>query len=197
MSEDRGVPNTLRTGFDGTDNGDGHVELDPKALRMITLAWTLVRRAAKTSALYCDHAGRAKVTVEDSNLALKYHARHFLSEDAIDELEAEVNVNEAEIVEHMNAETDSSDADTEMSGSAAEDAEEEQEGDEAMEDDDTSEEDDGEPWTRSSCECAVCAGIHEVDDAWDEWNPTDEAEIAIKAKTNDAIAKLTSQFDRP
>jgi hypothetical protein len=181
-----GVPGTLRTGIAGRE---ASVDVNsPFIQRMLALVFTMVTRAAQSAASYTEHAHRTLVTPKDVQMALKFHARHFLSEEGIEQLETDVNEMAATLQQPMSdSETDSgSGSDMATSGDEDEDdgdvEEEEAEVEPQMCDDD-------ETWTRSECQCSACVGIHETLETWDAWTPTDPAEKWIKAHVDTAVAQ--------
>lgn len=169
---------------------------------MLALVFTLVTRAAKSAATYTDHAHRTLVTPKDVQMALKFHARHFLSEEGIDQLETEVNEMAATLQQPM-SDSEDSDSDnseetemgSDMSTSGDEDIGDEDEGEESDGEGQESESDivrmcdDDETWTRSECQCSVCVGMNETWETWDAWMPTDPAEKWIKAHVDTAVAQ--------
>lgn len=165
----------------------------------------MVTRAAKSAALYTEHAHRTLVTPKDVQMALKFHARHFLSEEGIDQLETEVNEMASTLQQPMSDSEDSDSEDSEetetgsdMSTSGDDGDEDNDDADEGEDDEDKDDDgqsdivrmcDDDETWTRSECQCSACVGIHETLETWDAWMPTDPAEKWIKAHVDTAVAQ--------
>jgi hypothetical protein len=175
-----GIPSIIRTGFadDAPNTSNEFVQ------RMTAMAFALVSRAARHAAMYASHAHRNEVTPIDINMGLRYSARHFFDEDGFDEVEKEVN----DISSRMETEEDDDGEDDD-----SKDVTESSEGIESEEDDDDEDDqlEDVMPWTRSTCECGVCAGIHETETNWDEWMPEDPVEMFLKTHADRAINQMS------
>lgn len=143
--------------------------------RLISTVFVLVNRAAKTAALYCTHAKRTQVTVDDVQSALKYHAMTFLAEEGFEELEKDVKSMEGLVDEFVSEDATSADIIDEM----CDDAEISSESEEEEEEEDVSDE-----W---ECECETCVGVRHTN--WEAWTPTDPAEQFIKRHIDEIMTK--------
>ena len=182
-------PSSIRTGLgDGPDPSADKITADsPLGKKLLSLVFVLIKRAAQSAAVYCEHAGRMHVTSEDVKCALKYQAHRFLKDDGFEGLESEA----AEMHAFLDAEhLDDDDAMTDavidsIDEDDDDDQEEEDEDDQEEEDEDDQEEEEEEDQeeeplsgTTSPCECIICTAMRTLD--WDAWHPEDPAEAFIR-----------------
>lgn len=163
MAEDRGVPSSIRSGVVG--DVVPSTQEDQCTKRLLGLVLSMVRRAATTAGEYAEHAGRNVVTPSDVQMALKYHAMRFFGEESVTALE---NFELKEMEDML-----------EYDSTTEEEEEEEQEPKDT----------EGQEWTRSACECAVCRDMHAAEDVWESWAPEDPAEQFLKVSVNKTISQ--------
>lgn len=159
-------PPVLRTGL--IDDGAKIDKTSALGKRLISTVFVLVDRAAKTAALYCTHAKRSQVTVDDVQLALKYHAMTFLAEEGFEELEKDVASMEGLVDEFVNEQVTSEEVIDDM-----------------CDDDRSSEESEEEEDSEFDCPCKICTGVRSTD--WNTWDPTDPAEQFIKKHVDEIM----------
>lgn len=205
-----GVPAILRTGFG--DNATPNTHSASLLRKTVAMTFALVSRAARHAATYASHAHRNEVTNTDVQMGLRYSARHFFDEEGFDQVEKEVHEISAMLEkDESGSDDDDSSFDSDEEGDTCsestddDDANEEDETDEAMtetqtETDRTNMEMDTEapaadaaqPWSRSECECSVCAGMHHTESTWDAWMPEDPIEMFLKTHADRAINHASS-----
>lgn len=201
-----GVPTTLRTGLG--DNATPNNHSTSLIKKTVAMTFALVSRAARHAATYASHAHRNEVTNTDVQMGLRYSARHFFDEEGFDQVEKEVHEISAMLEKDDSGSDDDSSFDSDddegdTSSESIDDDADADENDEPMEPtpqpDQTSRTDMGtetpadadaaQPWSRSTCECSVCAGMHHTESTWDAWMPEDPVEMFLKTHADKAIAQ--------
>lgn len=157
----------MRSGFSMlSDPQDGKIAPDsPLGRKLLSLVFVLIKRAAQSAAVYCEHSGRSLVTPDDVKLALKYHTHRFFKDEGLEE--------EAEEM-HLMLENDMNSGEedgVDMVLNTLDDDEDEEE-------EESCEEEEEERHNGQACGCDLCQGMVSFD--WDAWLPDDPAEIFMK-----------------
>lgn len=152
------IPQSLKTGLLEEEN---HQLLDLQE-RLLALVAVLVKRATKTSAVYCDHQGHQVVTPDIIIKALRVESMEFFDsqnlEDDMEEMIREIQnidgqVSPETIVDHIISDPDVT---TKVSASISE------------------------------CTCPVCDKMTSINTVWENYAPDDDAKMFLKS-TLDAI----------
>jgi hypothetical protein len=133
---------------------------------ILVLLGIFIDDASRLAALYTKHSNRKIVSKIDIGLALKTRAFHGDSFWNRSDIQERIRVMQ-DILNEENQSENESESEEEM---------EEEEND----NDDTE-------WIQSSCTCDVCSTLNQIDDHWNNWNPTSRMEISIKNAINKAI----------
>jgi len=158
-----------------TGAGDG-AAASPAGMNFLrqtmSLCVALTGRAAVSATTYAKHAGR-RVHPDDIAMAMQYQSKVFFEQVTDDEVQDARREVDAAL------DDDSDDDESETGGST----------DEESTDDSSTEE----PWTKSTCACAVCVGTNDARDTWDAWAPEDEALAYLKRATDKYLASRADQ----
>lgn len=131
--------------------------------RLMALVLLLVKKSAKSAALYCKHQGIAEVDVPHIRRALKYESMCFFDGDSLEE-ETDALIEQI----HEWDETLSTESD-DISGILNKMV-------------DQVEEDTAREATTLLCRCSLCTGLEGAEEAWASYNPDDEAKAFLKTQ---------------
>ena len=142
----------------GTNNNNDEPHDPELILQVSSLVTTFVANAIERAGTYIDHAGRNTVMSEDIKLCLKYETFKFLEEDNTEKIQKYREMIQEDIRKELNSdESDESDDDLSNDSMTPEDE-----------------------FSKSKCECELCATINNIDNKWNEWIPESPLEKSIK-----------------
>ena len=133
--------------------------------RLIAAVAVMTRKSSAYAYKLCCHDKRTEVTAEDVNVALKYHARHFLSTIDHPDVVEEIIRMQQEIFESDDDDDDDSSGSTRSSTGSSADM------DVGVRVDDPA---------FDQCACEDCVEMRHCAETWAEWEPEDSAEAYMK-----------------
>jgi len=149
------IPNTLKTGLLEEENQQ-IIDLQERLLALVAV---LVKRAAITAALYCDHQGQDLISPEHITKALKVESMRFFDSSTLEQDVEEMmkdfqNIDPSPegIVDHI------------ISNQSVSETVE----------------------PHVDCDCVVCLDMKSIDSLWEAYVPEDEAKLFLKS-TLDAL----------